>query len=58
MFNLGWLEVGLILLAAVLVFGPRKLPELGGSLGKSLRGFKEELQKTPEKPEASEADPD
>lgn len=47
MFGLGWLEVGLIVLAAVLVFGPKKLPELGGALGKSLRGFKEEL-KAPE----------
>jgi sec-independent protein translocase protein TatA len=48
MFGLGWLEVGLIALAAILIFGPKKLPELGGSLGKSLRGFKEEL-KQPEK---------
>lgn len=44
MFNLGWLEVGLIVLAAVLFFGPKKLPELGGAIGKSLRGFKDELQ--------------
>lgn len=44
MFGLGWLEVGLIALAAVLVFGPKKLPELGGALGKTIRGFKEEVQ--------------
>ncbi|KAI9133456.1 twin-arginine translocase TatA/TatE family subunit [Acaryochloris sp. CCMEE 5410] len=44
MFGLGWLEVGLIALAAVILFGPKKLPELGASLGKSLRGFKDELQ--------------
>lgn len=43
MFRLGWLEVGLVVLAAILVFGPKKLPELGKSLGQSLRGFKEEL---------------
>jgi sec-independent protein translocase protein TatA len=43
MFGLGWLEVGLIALAAVLVFGPKKLPELGGALGKTIRGFKEEI---------------
>ncbi|MBW4553287.1 MAG: twin-arginine translocase TatA/TatE family subunit [Aphanocapsa sp. GSE-SYN-MK-11-07L] len=46
MFNLGWLEVSLILLALILVFGPKKLPELGGSIGKTLRGFKDELQQT------------
>jgi sec-independent protein translocase protein TatA len=45
MFNLGWLEVGLIILAAVIIFGPKKLPALGGSIGKALRGFKEEITK-------------
>jgi len=49
MFGLGWLEVGLIGLAAILVFGPKKLPELGSSFGKTLRGFKEELH-DPEEP--------
>jgi sec-independent protein translocase protein TatA len=53
MFNLGWLEVGLILLALILFFGPKKLPELGGSIGKSLRGFKDELQQT-DRPEDDE----
>lgn len=43
MFGLGWLEVGIILLIAIVIFGPKKLPELGGSLGKTLRGFKDEL---------------
>ncbi|MEA5537166.1 twin-arginine translocase TatA/TatE family subunit [Crocosphaera sp. XPORK-15E] len=43
MFGLGWPEVGIILLAALLIFGPKKIPELGSSLGKTLRGFKEEI---------------
>jgi sec-independent protein translocase protein TatA len=46
MFGLGWLEVGLIGLAALVLFGPKRLPELGASLGKSLRGFKDELDKS------------
>lgn len=54
MFGLGWLEVGLIALAAVVLFGPKKLPELGASLGKSLRGFKEELQDDPEEDQAED----
>jgi sec-independent protein translocase protein TatA len=41
MFGLGWPEIGLILLAAVIVFGPKKIPELGSALGKTLRSFKE-----------------
>lgn len=44
MFGLGWPEVGVIAIAALLVFGPKKIPELGGALGKTLRGFKEELK--------------
>ncbi|MCG9889450.1 MAG: twin-arginine translocase TatA/TatE family subunit [Thermosynechococcaceae cyanobacterium MS004] len=52
MFNLGWVEGGLIILVAVLVFGSKRLPELGGALGKALRGLKEEVS-----PEESTQDP-
>lgn len=48
MFNLGWPEVLIVLLAAVIIFGPKKIPELGSALGKTLRGFKEEMHTTPE----------
>ena len=44
MFGLGWPEVVIIGLVAVLVFGPKKIPEIGSSLGKTLRGFKEEME--------------
>lgn len=47
MFNLGWTEVVLVIGVAVLIFGPKKIPELGSALGKTLRGFKEEI-KAPE----------
>lgn len=53
MFNLGWLEVSLIILAAVLIFGPKRLPELGGSIGKALKGFKAEIRSS----RSDEADP-
>ena len=33
----------LILGIALLVFGPKKLPELGRGLGESIRGFKEAM---------------
>lgn len=45
MFGLGWTEIVVIGVVAVLVFGPKKIPELGNALGKTLRGFKEELNK-------------
>ena len=43
MFGLGWPELGVIAVIAALIFGPKKIPELGRSLGQTLRGFKEEL---------------
>lgn len=36
----------LILAGVLLIFGPRKLPELGSSIGKALRNFKEGLNNT------------
>ncbi len=44
MFGLGWPEVLVILLVVVIIFGPKKLPEIGSALGKTLRGFKEEMK--------------
>ena len=42
-FNLGIPEVIVILGVALVIFGPKKLPELGRSLGKGLRNFKDSL---------------
>ncbi|BDI17331.1 hypothetical protein ANSO36C_31330 [Nostoc cf. commune SO-36] len=53
MFGLGWPEIAVISIVAVLIFGPKKIPELGTALGKTLRGFKEEM-KTP----SEETDPE
>lgn len=40
-FGIGLPEMVLILVIALLVFGPKKLPEVGRSLGKAIRGFQE-----------------
>ena len=37
---------------ALLVFGPKKLPELGKGLGESIRGFKSAMKVEEEKPTA------
>lgn len=40
-FGIGLPEMVLILVVALLVFGPKKLPEIGKSLGKALKGFQD-----------------
>jgi sec-independent protein translocase protein TatA len=40
MGNIGPLEIGIVLIIALVVFGPKRLPDLGHSLGKGIREFK------------------
>jgi sec-independent protein translocase protein TatA len=44
MFNIGLPELLLILLICLLIFGAAKLPEIGKSLGKSIREFKKAMK--------------
>jgi sec-independent protein translocase protein TatA len=39
--NIGPLEIIVVLIIALIVFGPKRLPELGNSLGRGIREFKE-----------------
>ncbi|ELS02546.1 twin arginine-targeting protein translocase, TatA/E family [Xenococcus sp. PCC 7305] len=48
MFGLGFPELAIIAIVAIVVFGPKKIPEIGGALGKTLRGFKEEMNSNQE----------
>jgi len=41
--NIGPLEIVVILIIALIVFGPKRLPELGRSMGKGIREFKTSL---------------
>ena len=40
MFGLGMPELILILIIALVIFGPSKLPEMGSSVGKAIREFR------------------
>jgi sec-independent protein translocase protein TatA len=42
-FGISWPEILILLLVALLVFGPKRLPEMGRSLGRGLREFKDSV---------------
>ena len=48
MANLGVTEVMLIMLVVLLLFGAKRLPEVGASIGKGIREFKRSLTDTQE----------
>lgn len=46
-------QIGLIVLAILLLFGGRKLPELMRGMGKGIKGFKDEMDGSTEEEETS-----
>jgi sec-independent protein translocase protein TatA len=42
--NVGPMELAIVLVVALLVLGPKRLPEVGRSLGNGIREFKDSLQ--------------
>lgn len=50
MFGLGLPELLVILVIALLVFGAGRLPEIGSSLGKAIKGFKDASDKRDPEP--------
>jgi sec-independent protein translocase protein TatA len=42
-FGISWPEILILLLVALLVFGPKRLPEMGRSLGRGFREFKDSI---------------
>jgi sec-independent protein translocase protein TatA len=42
-FGIGIWEILILLLVALLVFGPKRLPEMGRSLGRGMREFKDSV---------------
>ena len=41
--NIGWQGAVIILIVLLVVFGPKRLPEMGRSLGRGMREFKDSI---------------
>jgi sec-independent protein translocase protein TatA len=41
--NIGWQGLVIILVVLLVIFGPKRLPEMGRSLGKGMREFKDSI---------------
>jgi sec-independent protein translocase protein TatA len=44
MFGMGWQELAFVLMIALLLFGAKRLPEIGRSLGRAISSFKDGLK--------------
>ena len=62
MFGLGPMELGIILVIVVVLFGARRLPEIGAGFGKAIKNFKagisgdDEIDVTPENEKVEQGD--
>ena len=43
---IGWPEIVVVAIIALVIFGPKRLPELGRSIGKAITGFRKGLKET------------
>jgi sec-independent protein translocase protein TatA len=50
--NVGPLEIGILLVVVVMFFGAKRLPELGSSMGKAIRGFGKGIKGEDDEPPA------
>lgn len=63
MFGIGTTELLIVLGIIVVLFGARRLPELGSGVGKAIRNFKagisgkDEVDVTPKKDEVTDGEP-
>jgi sec-independent protein translocase protein TatA len=57
--SIGWPEIIIVLVILLVIFGPKRLPHLGKSIGQSVRGFKSGIsgQEEDEKKEELETPP-
>jgi sec-independent protein translocase protein TatA len=53
-FHMGPMEIGIILVIVLIIFGVGKLPQVGGAIGKSIREFRKEKDGIEDKAESKD----
>jgi sec-independent protein translocase protein TatA len=53
--NVGPFELAIVLIIALIVFGPKRLPELGRSLGRGIREFRGSVSGESQEPQRHDA---
>ncbi|MGD9160159.1 MAG: twin-arginine translocase TatA/TatE family subunit [Desulfobacteraceae bacterium] len=56
MFGLGYMELIIILIIVLIIFGAGKLPEIGSGIGKGIRNFKKATREQPDEISYKEED--
>ena len=56
-FSVGPMELVIVLVIALLILGPKRLPEAGKAIGKGMRGFKDSLSAAPDEDDEPSALP-
>ncbi|MEO1784521.1 twin-arginine translocase TatA/TatE family subunit [Thermodesulfobium sp. 4217-1] len=51
---IGTQELVIVLVIALILFGPSRLPELGNSVGKAIKSFKQGMDEVTEEPKKEE----
>ena len=52
--RVGLQELIIIMVIALIIFGPGKIPEIGGAIGKAIRNFKKSMDEPAKVPEQKE----
>jgi sec-independent protein translocase protein TatA len=55
--DIGWQELLIVLIVALVIFGPKRLPDLGHSLGKGIREFRKGVSGAEEQPDPEAEQP-
>ncbi|MFH1075409.1 MAG: twin-arginine translocase TatA/TatE family subunit [Pseudomonadota bacterium] len=50
MFGIGWMELVLILIIVLVIFGAGRLPEIGSGFGKAIKNFKKSIKDVEDTP--------